>query len=205
MKQLFRISEAAQLLGVCSKTIRRWDQDNKIHCLRTLGNHRRIKLIEIQQIQTGKLSIQSSQKIAIYARVSSHEQKKKGDLSRQVQSIQTALKHGEQAQTLIFTDVGSGLNTKRRGLRKLRQLIEYGQIQKVYLTYPDRLTRFGFAYLQQYFQSHGTQITVLTQPDSLSIQQELVNDLISIVTSFSGRVHGLRSHRKRKKRHLKQQ
>ncbi|MCP6719682.1 MAG: IS607 family transposase [Patescibacteria group bacterium] len=201
MKQWFRISEAAQLLGVCSKTIRRWDQAQKIRCQRTVGNHRRIALIEVQRLQTGQTLPEGQQKVAIYARVSSHDQKKKGDLARQVQTIQATLESQEKAQTLIFTDVGSGLNTKRRGLNKLCQLIELGQIQKVILTYPDRLTRFGFAYLQKYFQSHGTQITVLAQPDQVSIQHELVADLISIVTSFSGRVHGLRSHQKRKKFH----
>ena len=99
----------------------------------------------------------------------------------------------------VFQDTGSGLNTKRRGFSKLYQAIELGKVNHVVLTYPDRLTRFVFQYLEQYFASHGASIEVINQSMDLSLEQELVQDLISIITSFSGRVHGLRSARARKR------
>lgn len=68
------------------------------------------------------------------------------------------------------------------------------------LTYPDRLTRFGFRYLEHYFASHGAIIEIINQSTDSSLEQELVQDLIAIITSFSGRVHGLRSARARKQR-----
>ncbi len=79
-------------------------------------------------------------------------------------------------------------------------LIEKGVINRVIVTYKDRLTRFGFNYLKYYFSSHGASITIINQTEVKGIQNELVQDLIAIITSFSGRVHGMRSHGKRKSR-----
>jgi predicted site-specific integrase-resolvase len=94
--------------------------------------------------------------------------------------------------------VGSGLNAKRGGLRRLCKAIESGHVKRVVITYKDRLTRFGFDYLSRYFRSHGASITVLKQVASRSMHEELVEDLVAIVTSFSGRLHGMRGHRNRK-------
>jgi predicted site-specific integrase-resolvase len=84
----------------------------------------------------------------------------------------------------IFHDIGSGLNTHRSGLRKLCKLVEKRRVAKVVLTYHDRLTRFGFDYLDAYFKSHGTDIIVMNKKADISMQEELVQDLISIITSF---------------------
>ena len=83
----FRVSQAASLLGVCIKTIHRWNQAQKLDCFRTPGGHRRMRLKEIQRLQ-GLLKISKKPlQTAIYARVSSHEQKKKGDLTRQIAQL----------------------------------------------------------------------------------------------------------------------
>jgi putative resolvase len=200
--QNVRVGVAASLIGVTPKTIRRWDNSGKLACHRTIGGHRRIALVEIRRIITGagvKLE-EKNKKTAIYARVSSHEQKKKGDLERQVQIAQDYCHEKGKEQTVVVTDVASGLNTNRPGLNKLCKLIERGDIQSVLVTYPDRLTRFGQSYLERYFKSHGVTVQVLHQPITQSIHEELVQDLIAIVTSFSGRVHGLRSHKNTKKK-----
>ncbi|MFX0067349.1 MAG: recombinase family protein [Candidatus Hermodarchaeota archaeon] len=95
MKHYIAIGEASQLLGVCIKTIRRWNKDGKIHCYRTPGGHRRFAIIEMERIISGgrmeevecfggSESLHGS-KTAIYARVSSHDQKKKGDVDRQIE------------------------------------------------------------------------------------------------------------------------
>ena len=204
MKAILRIGEAAHLIGVSTKTIRRWDKASKISCFRTVGNHRRIKLIEIQRIITGKVLPNIEVQPAIYARVSSHEQKQKGDLKRQIDVILDHCQQNKYKTPLVFQDIGSGLNTKRKGFFKLCKAIEKGEINKVLLTYPDRLTRFGFRYLEHYFKSHGAEIYILNSSQETSLEQELVQDLIAIITSFSGRVHGLRSARARKRK-LEQQ
>ena len=200
MKAVLRIGEAAHLIGVSTKTIRRWDKAGKISCFRTIGNHRRIKFIEVQRITTGKDIYDSDSKPAIYARVSSHEQKQKGDLMRQIEVIKDFCTSHDYTTPLIFQDVGSGLNTKRKSFLTLCTAIEKGEVNKILLTYPDRLTRFGFKYLERYFKSHGAEIQILNSSQELSLEQELVQDLIAIITSFSGRVHGLRSARARKRK-----
>lgn len=201
MSVYVRIGIAAQRLGVCTKTIRRWEKVGEILCNRTVGGHRRIAVIEILRLQgkQGVLRRQTTQQTVIYARVSSHDQKKKGDLARQVKTAQEWCQcENIQIEPLVFTDVGSGLNTTRRGLRKLCQAIENGKIGQVIVTYPDRLTRFGFDYLETYFRSYGATIRCIQKTKGQSLQEDLVADLIAIVTSFSGRVHGLRSHKNKK-------
>lgn len=203
MVQFYRIGEAALLLGVCTKTVRRWDAAGKVSCYRTVGGHRRISLLEIERVLNHRSSSSAPpnpSQVAIYCRVSSHDQKKNGDLTRQIATAQEFCQDTQIQPSHIFHDVGSGLNTRRTGLKKLCRLIEQKSIAKVVITYPDRLTRFGFDYLKRYFQSYGTEITVIYQQPTCSMQEELVQDLIAIVTSFSGRVHGMRSHRKARQR-----
>jgi predicted site-specific integrase-resolvase len=128
----------------------------------------------------------------VYCRVSSHEQKAKGDLDRQVATATRYCAKAGFGKPVVFTDVGSGLNATRPGLARLCKQVEAGQVQTVVVSFKDRLTRFGFEYLRRYFASHGVSIAVVRQAATRSMQDELVEDLIAIVTSFSGRVHGMR-------------
>jgi len=148
MNAILRIGQAATLLQVSTKSIRRWDKAGKICCFRTPGGHRRITLIEIERIKSGQDMPKISLQPAIYARVSSHEQKRKGDLQRQIETSQQYCESQGFKTPQVFQDTGSGLNTKRRGFSKLCQAIEQGKVNHVVLTYPDRLTRFGFLYLE---------------------------------------------------------
>ena len=202
MKHIVSIGEAAALLGVCTKTIRRWDNKGKIQCFRTIGGHRRINLIEIKRIVQGLPLQTKNYSPAIYCRVSSHEQKQKGDLKRQIEEAKDYCVQLCLPEPQVFQDVASGLHTKRKGLHQLAHAIEKGLVDNVIVTYPDRLTRFGFHYLEQYFASHGSVVHVINAKKESSLEEELVQDLIAIVTSFSGRVHGLRSAKAKKKRHL---
>jgi putative resolvase len=202
MASSVRIGIAASLIGVCTKTIRRWDAAGKITCSRTAGGHRRISLVVIDGQQASEARIEDTTGCggaAVYCRVSSHEQKAKGDLDRQVA---TATRHCMKAglgKPVVFTDVGSGLNVTRPGLAQLCKQVETGQVRTVVVSFKDRLTRFGFEYLRRYFNSHGASIIVARQSATRSMHDELVEDLIAIVTSFSGRVHGMRGKHGKKK------
>ncbi|MFX0064454.1 MAG: IS607 family transposase [Candidatus Hermodarchaeota archaeon] len=135
--------------------------------------------------------------------------KKKGDLARQIEVAKEYCEERGAASPKVFTDVSSGLNTKRSGLLRLCEAIERKEIDRVICTYPDRLTRLGLSYLTNYFGSHGATVEVMEQPPTQSIpnsirklgqspmEEELVQDMVAIITSFSGRVHGLRSAKKR--------
>ncbi|MFX1536951.1 MAG: IS607 family transposase [Promethearchaeota archaeon] len=142
-------------------------------------------------------------KTAICARVSSHDQKKKGDLNRQIEAAKEYCKERGASNPQVFHDVSSGMNTNRSGLTRLCRAIERKEIERVICTYPDRLTRFGLSYLTNYFGSHGATVEVMKQPPDQSMEEELVQDMVAIITSFSGRVYGLRSAKKRQKNRTK--
>ena len=192
MDKLLTMKEAKELLGVSTKTIQNWDKAGTIKVVRTPGGRRRIPLSEVERIRGGSTSSQKK-KIAIYARVSSNEQKQKGDLERQISFV----KENVDKEFLIvdtLSDVGSGLNDKRKGLHKLMKMAKENEITDIAIRYKDRLTRFGYGYLEEYFNSYGVTIHVLDQEEEVkTAQEELADDLISIITSFSGKLYGLRS------------
>ena len=153
--------------------------------MRTPGGRRRIPESEIRRLQ-GEKGIRS---IIGYARVSSNTQK--DDLKRQVEYLRQS---GVQE---VITDIGSGLNEKRKGFLRLLERVLHNEVDKVVILYEDRLTRFGFDTLKKVFEAHGTTIEVLNQTDAKPPQQELVEDLITIISHFSGKLYGMRSHKQK--------
>ncbi|MCS7367736.1 MAG: IS607 family transposase, partial [archaeon YNP-WB-062] len=135
-------------------------------------------------------------KVAIYARVSSADQKE--DLERQKQKLVEYAKSKGYQDIEVIEDIASGLNENRKGLNKLFKLVTERQIEAVFITYKDRLTRFGFKYLETFFSSYGCRIEAIDSEEVKEPQQELVEDLIAIVTSFAGKIYGARSHKGRK-------
>lgn len=196
MEHMFTAGEAAQKLGVHVSTIQRWDREGKLRVVRTAGGKRRVPESEIQRI-LGVGASSSARDLVIYGRVSSHEQKARGDLSRQVIHIREATASSSWRSITEITDVASGLSDSRPGLLRVMEMAQHGEVTDIAVTYKDRLTRFGFGYLERFFSSYGVSIHVVDgEDDKKSLQEELVDDLISIVTSFSGRLYGLRSHSK---------
>lgn len=196
MKEMFTTGEAAQRLGIHVSTLQRWDREGKVRVVRTVGGKRRIPASEIERL-LGTVETQDSHALAIYGRVSSYEQKARGDLSRQVTHIREEMASRGWRNIVEITDVASGLSDKRPGLLRLMEIARSGEITDIAVTYKDRLTRFGFGYLENFFSGYGVSIHLVDgEDDKKSLQGELVDDLISIVTSFSGRLYGLRSHSK---------
>ena len=190
MEKLYTLKEAKKLLGVTTRTIQRWDKDGKIRVVRTIGGRRRIPESEIKRI----LGLREGRVVVGYARVSSTTQK--DDLERQKQSIQDyAVKMG-YGEIQILTDIGSGLNENRRSFLKLLELVAERKVSRVIIAYEDRLTRFGFETLRKMFQAFGTSIEVINQEERTP-QEELVEDLITIVSHFAGKLYGMRSHKYR--------
>jgi len=179
------LKEACLLLGLHPRTIQKWDKQGKIRVVRTLGGRRRIPESEIRRLQ-GEKGIRS---VIGYARVSSNTQK--DDLERQVEYLRQS---GVQE---VITDVGSGLDEKRRGFLRLLDRVVHNEVDKVVVLYEDRLTRFGFDTLKKVFEAHGTTIEVLNQADVKPPQQELVEDLVTIISRFSGKLYGMRSHKQK--------
>ncbi|NEO37609.1 MAG: IS607 family transposase [Moorea sp. SIOASIH] len=179
MKKYVTPKEAAQHYGVSITTLRRWDTDGKLDSIRTQGNQRRF-CVEGEAPQ--------SKPIVCYARVSTHSQ---GDhLDRQAQFLRSKYPDAE-----IVTEVGSGLNFKRRKFLKVLERIYCSDISAFVVAYSDRAVRFGFPLLEWLCQKSGVKLVVLNER-KLSPEQELVEDILSILHCFSARLYGLRKYQK---------
>ena len=188
--RLYRTGKASQLLGVSKPTLIRKIKSGEIKAYR-VGREYRIPESEIKRLLEGK----TFDKVVIYARVSSRDQK--DDLERQIEYLKNYCSSKGYKVAKILTDISSGLNENRKGLKQLFKLVESGEVGKVITTHRDRLTRFGFKYLEQYFNSHGVEIEVIFGEEK-TLEKELVEDLLAIVTSFAGKLYGMRSHKKKR-------
>ncbi|MDW8023510.1 MAG: IS607 family transposase [Nitrososphaerota archaeon] len=192
-KKLYTTGEVARIFGVSYVAVKKWAYSGKIKFIKTPGGRYRYPESEIRRI----LGEQAPKgKAVIYARVSSTEQKE--DLERRKQRILEYARSRGYQDVVVLDDVASGLNEKRMGLSKLFDLVSQRQIEAVFITYKDRLTRFGFRYLEAFFNSHGCRIEALDSGEVKEPQQELLEDLIAIITSFAGRIYGARSHKMQK-------
>lgn len=184
---LLRVGEAAEFLGVATSTMRRWETEGKLVPIRTAGNQRRYEkesLIKFRGIQLNK------KHTIAYARVSSSDQKE--DLVRQVDNISNyCIAKGYQFE--VIQDLGSGLNYKKKGLTTLIEKICSGEIERIVVNYKDRLIRFGFEMLEQICSIHGVQIEVINLTQDKTYEEELVEDVLSVITVFSSRLYGSRS------------
>lgn len=187
-ERLYTIKEAKKLLGVTTWTIQQWDREGKIKCVRTVGGRRRIPESEIKRL----LGLREERAVVGYVRVSSSTQK--DDLERQKQLILRYAKERGYGEIQILTDIGSGLNEKRKNFLKILEMVSEKKVSKVIVAYEDRLTRFGFETLKMLFSVFGTEIEVISHEEKTP-EEELVEDLITIVSHFAGKLYGLRSHK----------
>ena len=174
------------MLGVQTKAIQRWDNEGLIRVVRTPGGRRRIPGSEILRIQGEE---KREGKVIGYARVSSLSQK--DDLERQIALIKN------KGVKEVLTDIGSGLNEKRRNYKKILRLVMQREIAKIVISYPDRLTRLGFETLKEFCSAFGTEIDVIKEDTYTSPQEEMVKDMITIIAHFSGKLYGMRSHKQK--------
>jgi len=205
MDKLVNVSQAAEMLGVSTKILRVWDNEGKVEAVRTAGGHRRYRISEIEKLQGIKheeVKKPDKEIVAQYSRVSSHEQKAKGDLDRQTSRLTKHCADKDYHVKHVLEDVGSGMSSNRARLKRLFELVEAHEITKVVVEHKDRLTRFNFGVYERYFASHGVTIEWLDQGQSKTYEQELVDDMISLMSSFSSKIYGKRSAENRKRRKL---
>lgn len=141
------------------------------------------------------LDLQAVRKGLVYARVSSHDQKENGDLERQIGrlSCEAAL----NGPFDIISDIGSGLNPKKKGIRRLMDRVCNDEADVIYITHKDRLTRFGYEYLEKMCADHKTEICVLEDAEDKDAQEEPIEDMMSLIASFFGKFYGMRSSRRK--------
>ena len=186
-EKYYSISKAAKMLGVAVKTVNVWSIEGKINYSRTLGRDRRYAESEINRI-LGKTTPKN--KCVIYARVSSAKQRTRGDLERQKERLVTyAADHGYETID-VLTETVSGLNEERRRLHELLDIIEDRNADVVLIESKDRLTRFGFIYIERFVNHFGARIEIVEQKKVKSAQEELVEDLTAIISTFVLRIYG---------------
>ena len=191
MSRFIKIGKAAEILGVSIQTLRRWESLGTISPeRRTSGGTRYYDLNKL----LGLKELKNDLTIA-YARVSSHDQKQ--DLNRQAQLLSTyCLSHGWNHE--VIQDLGSGMNYYKKGLKRLLDLILEGKIRRLVLTHKDRLLRFGAELIFALCQARQVEIVIINQGDDVSFEEELAKDVLEIITVFSARLYGARSHKNKK-------
>ncbi len=192
----YNARQFADKIGVSIKTLQRWDREGKLKPSRTVGNRR---LYTEEHLQAIRGETPKPRKIVAYLRVSSQAQKP--DLRNQRQALEEFV----VARGLIVTDwveeIGGGLNFKRPKFLHLVDWIVAGQVSALILAHKDRLVRFGFDLLEHLCRAHRCELLVVNL-ESLSPEQEMVQDLMTIIHCFSSRLYGLRNYRKSLKKAL---
>ena len=203
MDKLLTLKETEQLLNISKSTLQRWDNSGKLIALRTEGGHRRYKLSEIERLigeNSNEVTDKSDAvKVATYVRCSTQDQKAHGDIDRQSLRIFEYCTKKKYKVEYIIKDMGSGLNDKRKGLIQLCNLVVNGKINKVVIEYKDRLTRLQYNLIEFLFNSYGVEIELLDK-NGYTEQEELLNDMVMLIASFSGKIYSLRAKENRKKR-----
>lgn len=204
--KLLSMAETCLRLNVSQETLRNWDADGTLKPVRTKGGHRRYKQSDINAYMGIKEEEVNRNllPVATYARVSSHEQKQKGDLDRQSQRLSEYCAKKKYRVEHIIKDVGSGLSDTRSGFNKLFDLVIEKKISKVIVEHKDRLTRFQFNVLVKFFDSYGVDIEKV-ENSAANDEEELVQDIMMLMAVFSGKLYGKRSAKRRKEKKLQKE
>ena len=179
---LVPLRKAIEITGLSANTLRKYADNGTIKAKRVGKGQRLFDVTDL--LQQRDPSRCDGKPVVCYCRVSSRKQK--DDLARQVVFMRERYPNAD-----IIQDIGSGLNFKRKGLDAILQRLLQGDKFTLVVAYRDRLCRFGFELIQSMFEKNGGEILVLDKSE-LSPQQELTEDLLSILHVFSCRMHGLR-------------
>ena len=188
MSQYYSINEFSKILGVSAQSLRNWDNSGKLHPHHTSSNgYRYYSHEQLNQVMNIKLNL--DRKVIGYCRVSSNKQRV--DLERQIQNMKTYLT-AQGRPFEIISDIGSGINYKKKGLKELLKLITQNKVDKVVVLYEDRLLRFGYELVEYLASLYNCEIEIIDNTEK-SEQQELVEDLVQIITVFSCKLQGKRA------------
>ena len=193
MSKYYSINKFSKILGVSAQTLRNWDNNGKLHPHHTSSNgYRYYSHEQLNQVMNIKPNLDRT--VIGYCRVSSNKQK--DDLERQIENMRLYLTaQGKPFE--IISDIGSGINYKKKGLKELIKRISQNEVEKVVVLYKDRLLRFGFDLVEYMASLYDCDIEIIDNTEK-SEQQELVEDLVQIITVFSCKLQGKRANKARK-------
>ncbi|MFY7780088.1 MAG: IS607 family transposase [Tagaea sp.] len=195
MGKLVSIAEAAKALGVSPQTLRRWEREGKaVPTEKTVGGRRRYDLAKLRPDLFRAESVADRKTIA-YARVSSHDQKE--DLERQKKVLEMYCAAAGWTYEIV-TDLGSGMNDRKKGLKRLIDGILDESVGRLVLTHKDRLLRFGAELVFAVCEAKNVEVVILNRGGSsrgedAAFEEELASDVLEIADIFSSRLYGSRS------------
>lgn len=190
-QKLFRVGAAAHELGLHPMTVRRWIKAGRIQVVQ-VGREVRVPRSEIERI----VGTVDGRLLVLYGRMSGRGQQ--DDLNTQLERLRAwASSQRKGVETLVLSDIGSGLKAGRRQLQRLLKMVCEDRVAEIAITYEDRLTRFGQEFLETLFSCFGVKLTVLDPGLEKTPEQELTADLLALIASFSGRLYGMRSHKQK--------
>ena len=188
----YKPNQFAKMISVSVSTLRRWDNENILKARRTKANHRYYTDEDIQGFKDQKQQDKKRLNL-VYCRVSSANQR--DDLkSQQLAMEQFCLAKGLAIDEYLY-EIGGGMNFKRPIFLDIMKKIENEEVETLVIAHKDRLCRFGFEFFEHFAKEHGCNLIVVNQP-SLSPQEEVVEDMFSVVNIFSSRLDGLRKYKK---------
>ena len=189
---MVKIGEAARMLGTTPGQLRKWESTGELLPARkTHGGTRYYSMADL----IGHQISQSDPLTVCYARVSSHDQK--ADLDRQHAALE-AYCAAKGWRTQVIRDLGSGMNYRKKGLQELLELILRRRTERLVITHKDRLLRFGAELVFSLCELQGIEIVIIHQDEQPSFEEELAQDVLEIITVFSARLYGSRSHKSKR-------
>lgn len=189
MDKMISIAEAAKILGVTPRTLIRWDEDGKLNVYRTLGNHRRYRLSDVEAL----LGIKNEKNVFIYVRVANKKQANSGNLERQKNRLVEYCKNNKYNICHIYEEIANGLNASRKELIQMFRHID--EINMIIIESADKLAVLGYTYFEAFAKESGVIIEIVEEKEKL----EAKKDNASGVNRFSARFSGEKGHRKVKR------
>lgn len=189
---MYSVTTFAKHIGVSVKTLQRWDREGKLPAKRTVSGRRYYSEEDLAVALNLEATPMARRSVA-YCRVSSPAQRP--DLANQRAALERYVQEKQIVVDEWIMEIGGGLNFERKRFLKLVDAILAGGVKCVVIAYEDRLVRFGFALLKHVCEQKHTELVVMNT-ETLSPEQELVQDLITITHCFSSRLYGLRNYRK---------
>ncbi len=195
MSTYYKLGEASKLSGLCKQTIAKYAKTGKIKFIQLPGGKQKKYDIStlVPKVEPEELSEDTGEdlKRVCYCRVSTHGQR--DDLNRQIKFMSDKYPEYE-----IVSDVGSGINFKRKGLNKIIDYAIQGTLETLIVAYKDRLCRIGYDLIEHILVSYSNTEIIVDSRKEETINDEIANDILQIITVYSAKINGMRSYSLRK-------
>lgn len=192
---LLTISEVSEKLGITADCLRKWERKGLITPSRTPGGHRRYSEEDLLKVGKKPEPDAVGKKTVLYCRCSTEKQRE-NMLRQKLRLMEHA--HEKKYDFLVMEEIASGVNENRRQLNKLMDMIIAGKVCRIVIEWKDRLARFGFVYIKKLCDAFKVEIEIINHRDEQKYEEEITEDIIAIMTSYSARIYGKRGGRCKK-------